>query len=95
MQILKTVSLGNYGNTKLTTNATVTVPKAVMRALSGVPSGILRSTVSAGDATGKLADATGFDIALRCCLPCIPDIMYKRLTCLSSPAVSLRPTQGV
>lgn len=55
MQKLKTVSLGNYGNAKLARQVTVPRP-VIVSALSGVPAGALRGTVSASDAATKNLD---------------------------------------
>ena len=60
MQILKAISLGNYSGATL--NKQLTLPKAVLKsALSSVPSGSLRGTVSANDAALK-----SLDVVFRC-----------------------------
>ena len=57
MDLLKSVSLGKFGGAKVARNASVNVPKAVLKsALSGVPAAALRNTVSAGDAATKHLD---------------------------------------
>ena len=55
MQILKAVSLGKYAGTTL--NKQLTLPKSILKsALSAVPSGALRGTLSANDAAAKTLD---------------------------------------
>lgn len=57
MDLLKSVSLGKFGGAKAARNASVIVPKAVLKsALSGVPAAALRNTLSAGDAATKHLD---------------------------------------
>ena len=60
MQILKAISLGNHSG--VTLNKQLTLPKAVLKsALSSVPSGALRGTVSANDAAVK-----NLEVIFRC-----------------------------
>ena len=57
MDLLKSVSIGRFGGAKVARNATINVPKAVLKsALSGVPAAALRNTVSAADAATKHLD---------------------------------------
>ena len=57
MDLLRNVSLGRFGGTKVARNASINIPKAVLKsALSGIPAAALRNTVSAGEAATKHLD---------------------------------------